>query len=110
MVFGNHAHRLDPDLRVVASRRLPRDRPYNGFVRLSDGTLVTKDFGGSRPGPQRASRGRKPCELVALDPLTLDLLARLELPEASIARLSADGSRRVRGGGHQPVPRALGWP
>jgi hypothetical protein len=91
VVFGNHAHRLERDLRVVASRRLPRDRPYNGFVPLPDGTLVTKDFGGSRPGVRVPPRTREPCELVALDPLTLDVVARLELPEASIARLSADG-------------------
>ena len=92
VVFGNHIHRLDPDLRVVASRRLPRDRPYNSFVRLSDGTLVTKDFGGSRPGVSVQPEAREPCELVALDPISLDLVARLELPEASIARLSAEGT------------------
>jgi len=92
VVFGNHAHRLDPDLRVVASRRLPRDRPYNGFVRLSDGTLVTKDFGGSRPGVSVPAGAREPCELVALHPGSLEVVARLELPEASIARLSADGA------------------
>jgi hypothetical protein len=92
VVFGNHAHRLDPDLRVGASRRLPRDRPYNSFVRLSDGTLVTKDFGGSRPGISVPPEAREPCELVALDPVSLELRARLDLPEASIARLSAVGA------------------
>ena len=50
VVFGNHAHRLDPDLGVVAGATLPRPRPYNGFVILPDGHLATKDFAGSRPG------------------------------------------------------------
>lgn len=92
VVFGNHAHRLDRDLRVLASRRLPRDRPYNSFVPLPDGHLVTKDFGGSRPGRAVAAAEREPCELVVLEPDTLEIVARLVLPEASIARLSADGA------------------
>jgi len=50
VVFGNHAHRLDAELRVLASAELPRHRPYNSFVILPDGTLVTKDFAGSLPG------------------------------------------------------------
>src|SRR6185503_12103775 len=31
VVFGNHAHRLDDDLRVVSSTTLPRPHPYNSF-------------------------------------------------------------------------------
>jgi hypothetical protein len=90
VVFGNHAHHLGADLAPVASRELPRHRPYNSFVTLPDGTLVTKDFGGSLPGAPLAAADRRPCELVALSP-DLDIVARVELPEASIARLSADG-------------------
>jgi hypothetical protein len=92
VVFGNHAHRLGPDLRVVVSRRLPRDRPYNSFVTVSDGTLVTKDFGGSLPNAPVPPEEREACELAALHPESLDVLSRLVLPEASIARLSAEGS------------------
>jgi hypothetical protein len=73
VVFGNHAHRLGPDLDLLASCRLPRARPYNSFVTVPDGRLVTKDFGGSLPGRH----------VPAVD--------RLVLPEPSIARLSADG-------------------
>ena len=40
VVFGRHAHRLDRDLAVMATRRLPRDRPYNSFVVLPDGRLA----------------------------------------------------------------------
>ncbi len=91
VVFGNHAHRLTPFLEVAASRRLPRDRPYNSFVPLSDGCLATKDFGGSRPGLAVAPGERAPCELLVLHPDDLEVLDALVLPEPSVARLSADG-------------------
>ncbi len=92
VVFGNHAHRLDADLQVVAARTLPRELPYNSFVTLPDGHLVTKDFAGSRPGLTIAAADRRPSELVVLEPDGLEIVATLELPEPSIARLSADGS------------------
>ena len=91
-VFGNHAHRLDSDLHVVATRQLPRDRPYNSFVTLPDGHLVTKDFAGSLPTRAIAAGERQPSELIVLEPDDLDMVASLELPEPSIARLSADGN------------------
>jgi hypothetical protein len=91
VVFGNHAHRLAPDLAVLVSRELPRYRPYNGFVVLADGTLVTKDFAGSRPGVQVAVGDRQACQLVALAPGELEVVGTCDLPEPSIARLSADG-------------------
>jgi hypothetical protein len=90
LVFGEHAHRLDHELQVVASCRLPRSRPYNSFVVLPDGHLVTKDFAGSRPGLAVAAADREPSELVVLDPDDLQVVDRLVLPEPSIARLSAD--------------------
>jgi len=89
VVFGNHAHRLTRDLRRVASRELPRRRPYNSFVTLPDGHLVTKDFAGSRPGQEQVEPFAA-SELVVLAPGDLRIVATLELPEASIARLSAD--------------------
>lgn len=91
VVFGNHAHKLAPDLTVEASVALPRPRPYNGFVVLPDGTIVTKDFAGSRPGSPVAAGAREPCQLVALDPERLEVVATVDLPEPSVARLSADG-------------------
>lgn len=90
VVFGNHAHRLNRDLRCAASRELPRNRPYNSFVVLPDGHLVTKDFSGSRPG-QELTEPYDATELVVLEPGTLRIVDTLRLPEASIARLSADG-------------------
>ncbi len=91
VVFGNHAHRLDPDLSVVASTALPRHRPYNGFVVLPDGHLVTKDFAGSRPGLPVPAGDREACELVVLEPDSLRIVDRCTLTEPSIARLSAQG-------------------
>ncbi|HEX7442409.1 MAG TPA: hypothetical protein VF320_00895, partial [Acidimicrobiales bacterium] len=91
VVFGNHAHRLSPDLAVLATVELPRRLPYNSFVILPDGTLVTKDFAGSLPSGPVAPEERVPCELVALEPDGLTVVDRIELPEASIARVSSDG-------------------
>jgi hypothetical protein len=92
VVFGNHAHRLSPELRVLASRELPRRLPYNSFVIVPDGRLVTKDFGGVLPGGDPATYVSQPAELLALDPAALEIVARCALPEPSVARLSADGS------------------
>jgi hypothetical protein len=92
VVFGRHAHRLTPRLELVASRELPRPRPYNSFVVLPDGVLVTKDFGGTLPGTPPGTPGPGPAELLVLAPDDLAIVARLDLPERSIARLSARGS------------------
>ncbi|MGH2684901.1 MAG: hypothetical protein ACRDJP_05470, partial [Actinomycetota bacterium] len=92
VVFGNNAHRLGADLQVLATATLPRPRPYNSFVTLPDGHLVTKDFAGSRPGVPIAADDRRPSEMLVLEPEHLAIVDRLELPEPSIARLSADGS------------------
>ncbi|MEQ1786732.1 MAG: hypothetical protein ABL966_06750 [Acidimicrobiales bacterium] len=89
VVFGNHAHRLSPTLEVLASATLPRPRPYNSFVVLPDGHLVTKDFAGQLPG--RPVAARESSELLVLDPVELAVVDRLVAPEPSIARLSADG-------------------
>ncbi|MCJ7438509.1 MAG: hypothetical protein MUP97_12215 [Acidimicrobiia bacterium] len=89
VVFGRHAHRLGPDTAPIAARALPRERPYNSFVVLPGGCLVTKDFGGALPGG--APPPTEATELLVLEPEALEIVARLILPERSIARLSADG-------------------
>jgi hypothetical protein len=91
VVFGNHAHRLAPDLSVTASVALPRPSPYNGFLLMPDGCLVTKDFAGSRPGTPVPVADRRPCQLVVLEPEHLEVVDTCTLSEPSIARLSADG-------------------
>lgn len=84
VVFGCWAHRLSPELELLASHRLPAPRPYNSFVLLDGGELVTKDCD--------APRGLEPSTVSVLDPRTLLALAPpLELPEPCIARLSCDG-------------------
>jgi hypothetical protein len=88
VTFGRHCHRLEPDtLAQVATRELPRPRPYNSLLVLPDGALVMKDFGGGKSS--RALPPGEGSELVVLEPDSLDVVARLELPEGSIARISA---------------------
>ena len=89
-IFGNHAHRLSPELEVLASVTLPRERPYNSFVTLTSGHLVTKDFGGTLPGAVQ-DPDMPGTQLLVLDPVSLEIVASCDLAERSIARLSADG-------------------
>ena len=91
VTFGRHCHRLDATtLQPIATRPLPRDRPYNSLLSLPGGQLVMKDIGGG-DGVNRLPEDVVGSELVVLEPGSLDEIARLELPEGSIARLSADG-------------------
>jgi len=84
MVLGHWAHRLSPGLEVLASHRLPVERPHNSFVVLDGGELVTKDCD--------APFGREPSTVSVLDPKTLLPVAPpLRLSEPCIARLSSDG-------------------
>jgi len=110
LVHGRWAHRLTTDFRVLASRELPCARPYNSFVTLPDGALVTKDL---------VLDGAAASTLVALHPETLAPIGEpVPMPEGSIARLSADGdvvyaigdhtAFRYRWTGRQLV-RDLGW-
>jgi hypothetical protein len=82
VVAGDHAHRLSPDLEVLRSVRLPAPRPYNSFVVLPDGTLVTKDLDRTLAHESR---------LVVVDPALEPRCAPVGLGEPAIARLSADG-------------------
>jgi len=84
MVFGCWAHRLSPGLELLASHRLPVERPHNSFVVLDTGELVMKDCD--------APAGLERSTVSVLDPETLLPVAPpLRLPEPSIARLSSDG-------------------
>lgn len=90
VTYGRWCHRLDPDCKVMAARELPRERPYNSLVALPDGHLVMKDFAGGT-GLRALAAGERGSELCVLEPERLEIVCRYELPEGSIARLSADG-------------------
>jgi hypothetical protein len=89
---GRWCHRLDPQCQPIAATQLPRDRPYNSLVILPDGHLVMKDFAGGT-GVHALEAGVRGSELCVLEPERLEIVHRYELPEGSIARLSADVSQ-----------------
>ncbi|MBM3673970.1 MAG: hypothetical protein FJW88_03285 [Actinobacteria bacterium] len=83
VTYGRWCHRLAPDLAVVAARELPQPRPYNSLLVLPSGHLVMKDF---------VMDGSARSRLVVLEPERLEPVGpEVEVPEGSIARLSADG-------------------
>lgn len=82
VVYGRYAHRLDRHCVPQAQHRLPLDQPYNSFVLLDNGLLVTKNL--SDTTPSRVS---------VLDPHSLQpVCADVQCPEPSVARLSAMGN------------------
>ena len=83
-------HQLNSNLEVINSLELPRNRPYNSFVILDSGEIALKDFGGARPGQPSSDRAQD-CELVLVDPSSLEILDRLLLSEGSVSRLSSVG-------------------
>ncbi len=79
---GTFCHKLDADCRVVARRRLPRPQAYNSLLVLSDGNLVMKNM--VRDGSARSA-------FTVLEPERLEPVGpEVEIPEASIARISKD--------------------
>ena len=81
VVYGRHAHRLNRACEPQAQAQLPVDEPYNSFVVLGNGLVVTKNLS-----------TRTPARLSVLDPLTLQpVAADTVCPEPSVARLSALG-------------------
>jgi len=82
VVYGRWAHRLGRDCRVKEALKLPLDLPYNSFVVLDSGLIVTKNI----------SEGRN-ARLSVLRPDPLGFAcADIECPEPAIARLSACGN------------------
>ena len=82
VVYGRWAHRLGRDCSLKESVQLPIDLPYNSFVVLDNGLIVTKNISDSRPA--RLS-------VLSPDPLGF-ACADIECPEPAIARLSAVGN------------------
>ena len=82
VVYGRYLHRLDRACGLQASLQLPIDQPYNSFVILDNGLIVTKNLSDTT-----AAR------LTVVQPDTLvPACADTVCPEASIARLSSIGN------------------
>jgi len=82
VVYGRWAHRLDRNCGVTQALKLPVDLPYNSFVVLDNGLIVTKNISDSRNAV---------LSVIRPDPLGF-ACADIECPEPSIARLSAVGN------------------
>ena len=82
VVYGRYTHRLDRHCAPKQSRMLPINQPYNSFVILDNGLIVTKNLS-----------DRQAAQLTVLDPEDLQsVCADVLCPEPSIARLSAVGN------------------
>ena len=82
VTYGRYCHKLETGCAIVASRELPQPQPYNSLLALSDGNLVMKNF--VRDGAARSY-------FSVLDPDRLEpVMAEVEIPEGSIARISRD--------------------
>ena len=82
VVYGRWAHRLARDCSVKEALKLPLDLPYNSFIVLDNGLIVTKNISESRNA-----------RLSVLRPEPLGFAcADIECPEPAIARLSAVGN------------------
>jgi hypothetical protein len=82
VVYGRHLHRLNRRCTVTGSMQLPVDAPYNSFVILENGLLVTKNLSDTTPA-----------RLTVIQPQNVRRAAPdKDCPEASIARLSAIGN------------------
>jgi hypothetical protein len=82
VVYGRYLHRLNRQCQTLASLQLPIDAPYNSFVVLDNGLIVTKNLSDTV-----AAR------LTVVDPATTERACPdQDCPEPSIARLSAIGN------------------
>ena len=82
VVYGRYLHRLDRACQPQAQLRLPVNEPYNSFVILDNGLLVTKNLS-----------EKTPALLSVIDAETMRPAgADTQCPEPSIARLSAIGN------------------
>lgn len=82
VVYGRYMHRLNRDCEVLGKMQLPMSQPYNSFVVLDNGLVVTKNL-----SDQVAAR------LTVVHPESMErACADIDCPEPSIARLSAVGN------------------
>lgn len=82
VVYGRYAHIVSRNCELMRSTELPVNAPYNSFVVLDNGLVVTKNLSETENA-----------FLTVLDPGTLQAVsAEVECPEPSVARLSAQGN------------------
>ena len=82
VVYGRHAHLLNRQCELMTSKQLPLNEPYNSFVVLANGLVVTKNIS-----------DKTPARLSVFHPDTLESLSSdIDCDEPSIARLSALGN------------------
>ena len=89
VVFGNHAHRLDADLAVLASRQLPRERPYNSFVRSPTAISSPRTSAALGPASRSPPATASPASSLVLEPDS----ARDRRPSASSPSRRSPASR-----------------
>ena len=97
VISANIAAVIDPDTGNILNQvDLPQDNPvvgsYNGFATTSDGTLFTKAL--FRSCDTEGSPALTDClatdvtqTLLAIDPVTLDIISEVELPDFSTGRV-----------------------
>jgi hypothetical protein len=97
VVSGNTAAVIDPDTGDIINQvDLPQDDPvngsYNGFATTPDGTLFTKAL--FRSCDVEGSTALAECldtdvtqTLLAIDPITLEIITQVELPDFSTGRI-----------------------
>jgi hypothetical protein len=82
VVYGRYAHLLNRQCELLHSKQLPINEPYNSFVVLANGHVVTKNISATTPA-----------RLSVLHPDSLEQMAPdIDCAEPSIARLSAQGN------------------
>lgn len=82
VVYGRHAHLLNRQCELIHTQQLPINEPYNSFVVLENGLVITKNLSRTTPA-----------QLSVLHPDTLVKMAPdTPCSEPSIARLSAQGN------------------
>jgi hypothetical protein len=82
VVYGRYAHRLDRACQPLGQLKLPIDQPYNAFVILDNGLIVTKNLSDVYPAV-----------LSVIDPQSMRFAGPdTACPEPSVARLSAIGN------------------
>lgn len=82
VVYGRHAHRLSRRCELRASLKLPIAQPYNSFLVLDNGLIVTKNLSDTHNASLSVI---DPNDLTPACPPTV-------CPEPSVARLSAIGN------------------